>query len=434
MKDELLQIKQDIIDISNDLKTNLADKGITADGTLSQLVNSVSDIITPEPDIWNTLGYQEIPEPLKSGLEYAKEIQKNWNSYDPANSFGGDKKLYVLPSVSIDSIYATNMFIASNLMILAPLQFNVDNVSLDSSFSKCSNLVIVPEMDYTKCSNLSNTFKDCINLQYLGIIDCSNVTRLSCTFQNCQKLKYVPVINTGNVITMERAFQNCLNLEDPDFSNVDTSNVTNMQYMFACESWTSSKITKLDISNFDTSKTTNMNHMFNYLQNLQTLVLPADFASAATNMSYMFQQCPKLETLGVINSVAATNMSYMFDTTSKLRRIEALSVKSMTKMGYTDVFGFSDCPQLRYFVCKDIGTQSSVTSVQFTYYKLTNWGVVNEEQPDAKQSVIDSLITYSYDRASAGFSTCKITLSDNTKALLTEDEIAQITAKGYTLV
>jgi hypothetical protein len=44
MKDELLQIKQDIIDISNDLKTNLSDKGVTATGTLSELVNKVPDI------------------------------------------------------------------------------------------------------------------------------------------------------------------------------------------------------------------------------------------------------------------------------------------------------------------------------------------------------------------------------------------------------
>ena len=44
MKEELLQLKQDIIDISNDLKTNLADKGINTGGTLSELVNRVPDI------------------------------------------------------------------------------------------------------------------------------------------------------------------------------------------------------------------------------------------------------------------------------------------------------------------------------------------------------------------------------------------------------
>ena len=51
----------------------------------------------------------------------------------------------------------------------------------------------------------------------------------------------------------------------------------------------------------------------------------------------------------------------------------------------------------------------------------------------ARQSVIDTFITYSYDRATAGYSACSINLSTNTKALLTQDEIAQITAKGYTL-
>ena len=70
----------------------------------------------------------------------------------------------------------------------------------------------------------------------------------------------------------------------------------------------------------------------------------------------------------------------------------------------------------------------------FTYWSV--WGVEDETVPlsaGARQSLIDTLITYSYDRATAGYSTCTVTLHANTKALLTQDEIAQITAKGYTI-
>lgn len=63
------------------------------------------------------------------------------------------------------------------------------------------------------------------------------------------------------------------------------------------------------------------------------------------------------------------------------------------------------------------------------------WGMDGSSFPfkNGKQSLIDSLITNSFDRAAAGYNTCTITLGSYTKDVLTEDEIAQITAKGYTI-
>ena len=91
-------------------------------------------------------------------------------------------------------------------------------------------------------------------------------------------------------------------------------------------------------------------------------------------------------------------------------------------------------PNLRYVLLKDFGTGSGCNSASFTYWP--KWGIEDETVPlsaGARQSLIDTLITYSYDRATAGYSTCTVTLHADTKALLTQDEIAQITAKGYTL-
>ena len=88
----------------------------------------------------------------------------------------------------------------------------------------------------------------------------------------------------------------------------------------------------------------------------------------------------------------------------------------------------------RYVLLKDFGTGSECTSADFTYWP--NWGIEDETVPlsaGARQSLIDTLITYSYDRATAGYSTCTVKLHADTKALLTQDEIAQMTAKGYTL-
>ena len=81
---------------------------------------------------------------------------------------------------------------------------------------------------------------------------------------------------------------------------------------------------------------------------------------------------------------------------------------------------------------KNIGGNVNFTKFNTSYAE--NWGVNTDEVPDARQSLIDSLITYSYDRVAAGWSgTCTITLSTNTKALLTDDEKSQIIAKGYVI-
>jgi hypothetical protein len=62
---------------------------------------------------------------------------------------------------------------------------------------------------------------------------------------------------------------------------------------------------------------------------------------------------------------------------------------------------------------------------------MDRWGADSDE---ARQTLIDSLITYSTDRTSKGFPTATLKLHPDTYARLTENEIIQIVAKGYTIV
>lgn len=107
------------------------------------------------------------------------------------------------------------------------------------------------------------------------------------------------------------------------------------------------------------------------------------------------------------------------------------SIKKLSNINYSTITGYSTNNNLRCITLADIGTNSSQRTVDCSYWNV--WGVDSSAIPEARQSLIDSLITYSYDRATAGYSTCTIKLSAKTKALLTEEEIAQITAKGYTI-
>lgn len=82
------------------------------------------------------------------------------------------------------------------------------------------------------------------------------------------------------------------------------------------------------------------------------------------------------------------------------------------------------------------------TGSTMNFNNLTNWGINNPkitlsghptiEIPEAKDSLVKSLITYSKDLTTENRK-MTITLSSNTKNVLTEEEMAQITSKGYTI-
>lgn len=61
-----------------------------------------------------------------------------------------------------------------------------------------------------------------------------------------------------------------------------------------------------------------------------------------------------------------------------------------------------------------------------------NWGN-NAMASGARKSVTDTLITYSYDRAAAGWPSVTLMLSEYTHSLLTDAERTAISAKGYTI-
>ena len=110
--------------------------------------------------------------------------------------------------------------------------------------------------------------------------------------------------------------QEIKNILELDLLNFDTSQVTNMRYMF----YNMTSLTTLDLSNFDTSQVTNMDSMFRVMSNLTTLNLSSFNTSQATDMSYMFSEMSNLTTLNIssFNTSQVTTMSGMFSGMSNL--------------------------------------------------------------------------------------------------------------------
>ena len=87
-----------------------------------------------------------------------------------------------------------------------------------------------------------------------------------------------------------------------DLSSFDTSNVTNMIFMFSF-----SKVSYLDLSSFDTSNVTDMSNMFSFsLAN--TIDLSSFDTSNVTNMSSMFNSAANLSKIYASSSFVLTSL------------------------------------------------------------------------------------------------------------------------------
>ena len=92
------------------------------------------------------------------------------------------------------------------------------------------------------------------------------------------------------------------------------------------------------------------------------------------------------------------------------------------------VYTFSRFTNIRYMEIPEEFWQFFGKSINWDFSTLSYWGTEGN-----KQCVVNSLINNTVDLVSKDEKSQTITLSSPTKALLTSDEIAQITSKGYTI-
>ena len=391
LNSDLQTLKTNIEGVKSTLYTNLTNKGvtdITESDTLSTLANKVSTITAGGGSGGSGVDFT----PIGYDAELNSEINSVWN-----NDVAYSKTLYDAWNSSNTSTYL--LYKDDKKLVYAP-NINTSNVTrMDNMFYGCTNLQVVPKYNTSNVTDMSQMFINCTNLISVKKFDTSNVTNMSNMFNGCKSLTTIPSFDTSSVKYMNSMFSDCLNIKT--------------------------------VPLFDTSQVTNMYDMFFFCESLQTV--PAFNTSKVTNISEMFYNCTSLTSVPELDTSKATNFNSIFQDCNSLTTIEGISFKSFSSstMNNDYIVGWSSNTSIRKAVFKDIGYQSD--AVQFNTSYINNWGVNSDEIPDARQSLIDSLITYSFDRATAGYPTCTITLSSNTKALLTSDEIAQIEAKGFTI-
>lgn len=165
----------------------------------------------------------------------------------------------------------------------------------------------------------------------LSDLDTSNVTDMSFMFSGCNSLTSLDLsgFDTTNVINMGSVFSYCSKLTNLDLSGFNTTNVTNMGSMFyECRS-----LTNLDISSFDTTNVTNMGSMFFVCELLTNLKLSNFNTKNVTNMSYMFDNCKSLTNL----DMSSFDMINVVNTDSMINGINPETIKSPKNLNATIV-------------------------------------------------------------------------------------------------
>jgi len=178
----------------------------------------------------------------------------------------------------------------------------------------------------------------------------------------------------------------------------------------------------------DTSQFTSFADMFKNCTSLMSIV--SFNANSATNVGSMFNGCTALRYVPKLDTSLCTGFTSLFYNCTSLKRVEEISAAACNSNNSFNATFFG-CTKLEYMLIKGLGTQSAVTSINLTSSSgVIPWGLHTEEN---RQSLVDTLLTYSYDRATANYSACTIKLHADTLARLTAEEIAAITAKGFTL-
>ena len=233
----------------------------------------------------------------------------------------------------------------------------IKSVKFDESFQKSKVMIDAP----------GYWFQDCINLEEVDFtnFNSSDVTYMGSAFYNCQNLTSVNFgdFDTSNVTDMGWMFYNCKSLTSLNLSSFNTSNVTDMRYMF----YNCQNLTSLDLSNFNTSNVTNMSWMFYNCINLTTLDVSSFNTSKVTDMSYMFDNCVSLTALDVSNfdTSNVTDMNTMFRGCQELTSLDVsnFNTSKVTDMNYM----FDCCSGLKSLDVSNFDT-SNVTDMSHMFY------------------------------------------------------------------
>lgn len=158
---------------------------------------------------------------------------------------------------------------------------------------------------------------------------------------------------------------------------IGTMEVSNYNSTLSVENLTSFRIIQtlkeIDFSEIDTSKMTNFASAFNGCKNLEKIIGDIDCLKA-NNMRQMFYGCSALKTVNIKNTGASTDMGSIFHSCSSLVDVPLLDTKSLENNQYAGTL------QLAFYGCNSLSDESlnnillmCANATKITYNKTLNY-------------------------------------------------------------
>ena len=243
-------------------------------------------------------------------------------------------------------------------------------------YDERESVLMVTFADTVKPASTAYWFYGCSNLRRVSKIDnldTSNVTNMSWMFYQCGGLTALDLshFDTAKVTTMERMFSYCGGLTALDLSKFNTANVTNMTDMF---SYTGLKT--LDLSGFNTANVKYMEGVFYDCTALTALNLSGLDTSKVTTMRAMFALCTSLKALDLsgFDNSNVTDMHEMFSCCYALKELD-LSDFNTSNVAYMHNM-FYNCDALITLDLSSFDT-SNVTDMHDMFYSCEDLTILN---------------------------------------------------------
>lgn len=179
----------------------------------------------------------------------------------------------------------------------------LDDWEVDAPWIEYSEEILLAEiMPGVKATNCMRFFDGCVNLRKADIsqLDASEASSMDHMFANCESLESVNTNGTypRDVTDMSYMFYNCKSLESIYLGSFSTENVTTMASMF--EGCTTLHI--IETAAMNTEKVTDMSRMFYGCTAVDTLALTGLVVSDETIVEDMFTNMPKLRVIYATSS------------------------------------------------------------------------------------------------------------------------------------
>lgn len=367
-------------------------------------------------------------------------------------AFTGDTGIVYAPAIDTSRVipsqstmyYMKEMYKGCTSMVEAP---PLDCSGLDGArgevfnvYEGCTSLVtapgvILPQGD-TSALNLRGLFFGCASLVDATALNQVPTGGYSFMFRGCTSLVNAPVLDlrevTGNCMQI---FTQCSSLKTADVSLWKLNEGVKIDTAFS-ECVSLETLTGLD--SWDISKADGAGNLFLRCGRFKwdgSCIVNLALPQAGARFSQIFSGCALLREIHITMGAAETgaDMFGMFNNCTALEKLETIDYRDINLVSRD----FSGCVNLRYVKMVNLGqnlTFDTSMPAYLNYYDFTNLTAWGDGSDENRQTLVDSLLTHSYNRTAAGWPSINVVLAPAAKARLTDEEIAAITAKGFNIV